>query len=243
MGETALSRAKNAWGGQVSCHANDVITPLDPHRLAFPSSIPAIRETPDYMERGKALGCLIDACGEYIDDLIARYRLPFKFTDDYCPFDNEMGAAIIGQKSMLDFRIGTHLNREIPMTMRLRVNKSDETAGFSYIYVGTVFERETFWVDDLRTGVKGQTDGGMTIEKALVTFMLAEGITDNDELAQLWSYMPQSLKADEFPEDGRYPALWYGQFDHTEVLLKNLQHMIDEARKDDHLRGPHPTII
>lgn len=243
MEKTALGRAKNAWGGQASCHANDVLKPSNVSQLIFPSSIPAIRETPEYEMRVKELGHLIEACGAYIHDLNARYKLPFEFKDNYYPSDTEMGAAIIGRKSMLDFRTGTHVNREVPMVMRLRVNKSDETPCFSHVYIGTVFERETFWADDFRTGVNGRPDGGMTIEKALVTFMLAEGIMDNNELVQLWSHMPEALKADECPEDGRYPALWYGQFDHDEPLIKNLQHMIDEARKDDHLRGPNPRII
>ena len=242
MTETALDRAKKAWGG-VTFNNNDVVQPTNVHSLTFPTSVPSIREIPDYMTRTTTLGHLIDACGEYIDYLNDRYKLPFKFTDAHCPSDSEMGAAIIGQKSMLDFRTGTHVNREVPMTMRLRVNKSEKTSSFSYVYVGTVFERETFWADDFRTGVSGQSDGGMTIEKALVTFMLAEGITDNNELAQLWSHMPEGLKADECPDDGLYPALWAGQFNHGEVLVKNLQYMIDETRKDDGPRGLNPKIL
>ncbi len=242
MIKSALDRAKEAWGG-VTFNNNEVVQPMNVHSLTFPSSIPAVRETPDYMTRTKALGYLINFCGEYIDALNDKYKLPFKFTDDYCPSDNEIGAAIIGRQSMLEFKVGTHNNRFTPMNMRLRVNKVKGQTSFNYINVGTVFERETFWTDDFRTGVNGQPDGGMTIEKAFVTFFLAEGITNNDELAQLWSHIPEGLKADECPDDGLYPALWAGQFDYGEVMLKNLQHMIDETRKDDHLRGLNPVIV
>lgn len=242
MTETALDRASQVWGG-VAVQHNDAPKPKDVDKFVFPTSTPTIRETPDYMTRTKSLGHLIDACGEYFDDLHERYKLPFQFTDDYCPSDKEIGAAIIGKKSVLDFRTGTHVNKNSPMFMRLRINKDKSKTQFDWDDNCTVFERHTFWSDDFRTGVSGQPDGGMTIEKVLVTFMLAEEIVDNDELAQLWSHMPDGLKADECPEDGLYPALWAGQFDHSEVLLKNLQYMIDKARKDDHLRGHHPQIL
>jgi hypothetical protein len=143
----------------------------------------------------------------------------------------------------LEFKVGTHNNRFAPMNMRLRVNKAEGQTSFNYINVGTVFERKTFWADDLRTGVHGQPDGGMTIEKAFVTFFLSENITDNNELAQLWSHIPQSLKSDKCPDDGLCSTLRAGQFDHGEVLLKNLQYMIDETRKEDHLRGLNPVIL
>ncbi len=239
MTKSALERASEAWGG-VTLNNNDVVQPTNVHSLMFPTSIPAVRETPDYMTRTKALGYLIKLSECYVDKLNENGYLQFQAQDIYA--DDAIGVIIYGRESMLDLRTGTHKHQS-QLKMRLRVNRVAGHDNFQNDDAVTVFERETFWADDFRTGVHGQPDGGMTIEKALVTFMLAEGITDNDELAQLWSHMPDGLKADECPEDGRYPALWAGQFDHSEVLLKNLQHMIDETRKDDGPRGLNPKIL
>ena len=77
MTETALDRASQVWGG-VAVQHNDAPKPKDVDKFVFPTSTPTIRETPDYMTRTKSLGHLIDACGEYFNDLHERYKLPFQ---------------------------------------------------------------------------------------------------------------------------------------------------------------------